>query len=318
MAKGDRGDVPPSRSTIAALISTTGNLVSTIILRQVRDAVGQLNPADVRETAERPVTVLLSALSSSGYAGIEDFLAPRNVSRRKRYELIQFLYREGDPAAPDPCHLHIVEKGIFPPPGAFVFDPEDPMGLVRDVLGSSEEFGLPLARSYPPFRRPVCDRVIQTIARESAVFSVMNALPGVAPTLTLPFDIPSALSETAFLTVNQIRMAFLIAAASDRPVGYREQKTEVASIIAGAFAWRAIARKLAGRFAIGGGLIPRASVAFAGTYLVGLSLERLYRTGYGYTREERSLSYSDALHRGRQVVTSILQGLREARAAKPA
>ena len=47
----------------------------------------------------------------------------------------------------------------------------------------------------------------------------------------------------------------------------------------GAFGWRALARELVGKIPMGGGLIPKAAIAYAGTRVVGLSLERLYRIG---------------------------------------
>ena len=87
--------------------------------------------------------------------------------------------------------------------------------------------------------------------------------------IELPWAIGEFASDTAFLTMNQIRMAFLIAAASDRPIGYREQRSEIASIVAGAFGWRALARELVGKVPFGGGLIPKAGIAYAGTFAVG-------------------------------------------------
>jgi len=53
--------------------------------------------------------------------------------------------------------------------------------------------------------------------------------------------------------MNQIRMTFMIGAASDHAIGYREQRSEIASIIASAFGWRALARELAGKVPFGGG-----------------------------------------------------------------
>ena len=47
--------------------------------------------------------------------------------------------------------------------------------------------------------------------------------------LSLPWAIGEFASDTAFITANQLRMGFFLAAASDRPIGYREQKGEVAS-----------------------------------------------------------------------------------------
>jgi hypothetical protein len=110
-------------------------------------------------------------------------------------------------------------------------------------------------------------------------------------------------------------MAFLIAAASDSSVGYREQKAEIASIVTGAFGFRAIARELVGKIPFGGGLIPKAAVAFAGSYVLGLSLERYHRVGYGLTRDERRREYEQALSRGRSVAEVLLAGLRKVNAA---
>jgi len=114
--------------------------------------------------------------------------------------------------------------------------------------------------------------------------------------------------------MNQVRMAFLLAAASDREVGYREQRMEIASIVAGAFGWRALARELAGKIPFGAGLIPKAAIAFAGTYTVGQGLERFYRLGYRLTRRERRAIYQQALEHGRRFVDYLLEGtkIREA------
>jgi hypothetical protein len=101
-------------------------------------------------------------------------------------------------------------------------------------------------------------------------------------------------------------MAFILAAASDREVGYREQRGEIGTILLGAFGWRAIAREVVGKIPFGGGLIAKAAVAYAGTRVVGLSLERYYRVGYHYTRAERTAAYQDALERGKTIAGSIL------------
>jgi hypothetical protein len=115
--------------------------------------------------------------------------------------------------------------------------------------------------------------------------------------------------------MNQIRMAFLLAAASDRAIGYREQGSEIASIVAGAFGWRALARELIGKIPFGAGLIPKAGVSYAATFAVGMSLERLYRLGYGFTRAERRVAYEDALENGKQIASMLLSGLRHRKAS---
>jgi hypothetical protein len=144
----------------------------------------------------------------------------------------------------------------------------------------------------------------------------VTALPDVVPSLiSIPWAAGEFTSDTAFLTVNQIRMAFQLAAASDRPVGYREQKSEIASILAGAFGWRALARELIGKVPFGGGLLPKAGIAYAATFAVGLSLERLYRLGYGFTRAERRAVYEEAFEHGKQIASMLLNNLRQHRKA---
>jgi hypothetical protein len=60
-------------------------------------------------------------------------------------------------------------------------------------------------------------------------------------------------------------------------------------------------------------LIPKAAIAFAGTYVVGLSLDRLNRVGYGFSRAERQLTYERALVDGTAVAGRLLDGLRKRR-----
>src|SRR5205814_5752274 len=199
---------------------------------------------------------------------------------------------------------------------AFTFYSYDPERTVKEILADRAELGLPLARNFLPFRRPVVNEVMYSVSKENALFSLASALPNIVPSmLELPWAIGEFASDTAFLTMNQIRMAFLIAAASDSTVGYREQKAEIASIVTGAFGFRALARELVGKIPFGGGLIPKAAVAFAGTYVVGLSLERYQRIGYGLTREERRREYEAALSHGRTVAEILLAGLKKVDAA---
>jgi uncharacterized protein (DUF697 family) len=173
-----------------------------------------------------------------------------------------------------------------------------------------------LARQLYPFRRPAAHRIIRSIAKENALFCLATALPDVIPTLAvIPWAVGEFTSDTAFLTMNQIRMAFLLAAASDRAIGYREQGSEIASIVAGAFGWRALARELVGKIPFGGGLIPKAGVSYAATFAVGMSLERLFRLGYGFTRTERRAAYEEALENGKQIASMLLSGLRHRKAS---
>lgn len=281
------------------------------ILPQVRKALANLNPSEVRDSAARPVRLGLVAASQDDLGRMETFLVPPHLSPDRRAESAAMLIRGGGPE----CDIEIYESSLLRPAKAFSFDPDAPEECIRRILRQREDLALPLARQFYPFRKPAAHHWIRTIAKENALFSLVTALPDVVPGLgSLAWAAGEFGSDTAFLTGNQVRMAFLLAAGSDRQPGYREQKSEIASIIAGAFGWRALARELVGKVPFGGGLIPKAGIAWAGTFAVGLSLERLYRLGYGFTRAERRAVYEEAYQHGREIAGMLLENLRRKRA----
>jgi hypothetical protein len=220
--------------------------------------------------------------------------------------------RGPDAAKVQDFDLVIYDESVLVPRHALVFQRQQPDYVVKQVIEHFEEsVTLPLARTFPPFRLPYIERVIQRTSRENAMFSLATALPDIIPSLIeLPWAVTEFASDTAVLTANQVKMAFLIAAASDREVGYLEQKREIATVIGGAFGWRALAKQLVGKIPFGGGLLPKAAIAYAGTKVVGMSLERLYRIGYTYSRQERQRIYNDAFQHGKQIVGTLLKNIR--------
>jgi hypothetical protein len=243
---------------------------------------------------------------------METFFAPPHLTPDRRAEAVRMLVRGNSFG----CDIEIFESSLLRPGKAFSFDPEAPDDCIRRILRTHEDLMLPLARTLYPFRKPASHHVIRTVAKENALFCLATALPDIVPGLiSLPWAAGEFTSDAAFLTMNQIRMAFLLAAANDRRVGYREQRSEIASIVASAFGWRALARELIGKVPFGGGLIPKAGIAWAGTFVLGLSLERLYCLGYGFTRAERKAVYEEAYEHGRQIAGMLLEGLRQRKAA---
>lgn len=279
--------------------------MSLALFRQIKNALGDLKPADVRAEAARPVRIGLIASSAEMLGRMETFLAPPHMSPQRRMEALRSIFR----GATD-CDIVLYESSLLGPQGGFAFDPEDPEACVRRVLTKREDLMLPLARRFFPFRKPASYRIIRGVAKENSLFCLATALPDVVPSFfSLPWVIGAYSSDAVFLTVNQIRMAFLLAAASDRAVGYREQRSEIASIAASSFGWRALARELVGKIPLGGGLIPKAGIAWAGTYALGLSMERLYRLGYAFSQQERDSVYREAFKHGKEVAGLLLEDL---------
>jgi hypothetical protein len=298
-----------------------------VFFKNIKEAIGNLDPEEARRHAERPIRLFLYADSDRAYRQMEEFFAPPDLSDARRAQLQQRIYRATDgflPSQANDLEIYLEDSPQEVPRATsrvFAFHPDRPMYTVHSVLEERRDLAIPLAVHIQPFREEVSRRIIKKVAKENALFALATALPDIVPFLSLPWAIGEFASDTALLTANQFRMAFLLAAANDRDIGYREQKAEVVSIMMGAFGWRALARELAGKIPLGGGLIPKAAIAYAGTRVVGLSLERLYRIGHAYTRAERRLAYEDALQRGKTFATSLLDGIQRkspgARIQKP-
>jgi len=279
--------------------------VALSVLKDIRKIYAGLNADEIRGSAYRDVNIGLMTSSDEGHLEMERFLVPWWLDNAARTEALKSVHLVNG-SVHNRFDFVLCEPGSSLPPNGYIFDPRDTESMTRAIVADHYNLELAMARRFPLFRRPVADKIIHRIARENALFALVTALPNVIPSvLDLPWALGEFATDTAFLTMNQIRMALLMAGAHGHAVGYTEQKTQIAVIAAGAFGWRALARELVGKIPLGGGLIPKAAVAFAGTYVVGLGLEKVNRTGAGLSRDEKKDAYADAFAKGKEVVHEI-------------
>jgi uncharacterized protein (DUF697 family) len=275
---------------------------------QARAALSHLNPAEVRKHAARTIRVGLIAATEDRYAAMEAVLAPADASGQDRISAMMTIFRGGDPNAPANVDVVLYDEGIPAPKNAYVLYFQNPAATLDALIHDDPSLELPLARQYPGLRTHIVDQIVQSIARENALFAFATALPDVIPSLVeIPWAFGEWATDTAFLTANQIRMAFMISAACGQEVGFAQQKVQILSIVGGAFGWRAIARELAGKIPLGGGLIAKAAIAYAGTFVVGKGLELLHRGQMNFAHEAKRSMYRDALDRGREFARSLAQ-----------
>lgn len=278
------------------------------IFQQIRKALTTLNPSEVRDIAHRPARIVLHATSEQAFLEMERFFVPPGLSERRRAAVLGSIFRAGNPQAPAGAEIEIFEQSMMPGEKGFAFYSYDPRDTVLEILDRRPELDLALARNFAPFREPVIDGLIHKVSAENGWFSVMTALPNIVPSaIMVPWAVGEFASDTAIITANQIRMLFLIAAASGASVGYQEQKSQIASVIAASFGWRAIARQAVGKIPLGGGIVPKAAIAYAGTWVVGRSFERFHRIGYAYTEIERKRAFKQAFERGKEVMATLMR-----------
>jgi hypothetical protein len=268
-------------------------------LKQARAAFSLLNPSWVRRRATRPVHIGLVAADPEGYAEMERFLLPNGGTSKQ-------LHRASDAKPRAEVDFVLYGAGVPNPEGTYAFNPDDPEPWMSAIIANRDDLDVALARQFPVFRALAVEHVIHEVSRENALFALATAVPNIVPNLIeLPWAIGEFASDTAFLTANQVRMAFLIASACGRDAGFSAQKIQLAAIAGGALGWRALARELVGKIPLGGGLIPKGAIAYAGTYLTGKGLEAYYLGNSRFSRAQREVVYQEAYQRGRGIVESI-------------
>jgi hypothetical protein len=278
-------------------------------MKQAKAAFSLLSADEIQEKAAKPLHFGLVADGSGAYAEMEEFLVPGTLPRHEWRLRMTQVHRANDVDVPSNVDIVLYEPGLPCPSGSYTFHRDHPEQTVSEILADKGDFDVALARQFPAFRKQVIERIIHMVSRENALFAVATALPNVVPSFVeLPWAFGEFASDTAFLTVNQVRMAFQIAAACGKNVGLGEQKGAVASIAAGAFGWRALARELAGKIPLGGGLIPKGAIAYAGTYLAGKGLEMVHLYNGQPTPAQREQYYQEGLEHGRGFARNLRPG----------
>ncbi len=276
------------------------------VIKQARSALSLLSADEIRQQSELPVHIGLVADSSGAYAEMEEFLAPSTLPRQEWRRRLTQVHRANDPEVPSHVDIVLYEPGLPCPVDAYTFHRGDPQATCAEILKDKGELDLALGRQFLPFRRLVVERIIQMVSRENALFAIASALPNVVPSMIeIPWVFGEFASDTAFLTVNQIRMAFQIAAACGKEVGLGKQKAAMLTIAGGAFGWRALARELVGHIPLGGGLIFKGAIAYAGTYLAGKGLEYFHVHDGAPGSAQRGELYREGLEQGRSFAKTV-------------
>jgi len=294
--------------------------------KQLAVILRRLSPGFVQREANRPFSLAVVGAGEE-VCRWRDRLAPPGISERKREQALKPLFTI--PAPLTPAYAEMLPKFdlLWVTPSAadevrgltrrYTLLPEAPDGgaeetawadaIMEEVREKHAGFRLALARHYVPLRRAAISQIISAIALENAAFAILSAIPNIIPSpIELPWVIGEFASDTVAITANQLRMAFLIAAASDSSVGWSRQKGQLAAIAGSAFGWRALARELAGKMPGGAGLVAKGLVAFSATHVVGWGLEHFHRLGHYFTRAEKLELYQEAHRRGRKRVDELV------------
>jgi len=175
--------------------------------------------------------------------------------------------------------------------------------LIGAIFGVAPSLRLALAHQYPILRRHVAEDLIREASRVNAQFALMSSLPALVPVLGMFLG---GMADILVLTKNQAMLVFKLAALYGRDVNDRFGVIrEILPVIGSAFLWRTAARTAVGLAPAPVSALPKAAIAYFGTYSVGQAARYYYERGdkpppeviRGFQAEARRLyaSVNDAL-----------------------
>ncbi|MCL5104492.1 MAG: hypothetical protein M1133_10320 [Armatimonadetes bacterium] len=293
-------------------------------LRNIWKAFHQLNPKNVKAERERRVRVALVGPEDAVKDAAQFLIGTDSASYDKAADVLVLLPTPVDDPATQilaRCDIILRTGGYdspfpeIPAERIFAFSTEDERhAAIRDILRSPHlsYAQLPLARALPALRSEAALESIQMVSIENAIFVVSTSLGNIIPNPLQPLAaVAASMGDLIVLTANQLRLLFRLAAIYDRDLGFKQQAPEVMSIVGAAFGWRSIARELVGQIPLGGGVVPKAAIAFAGTWAIGDGVAYYYATGRKLTKEEIKERFDDAFQKGKTTAESLFSKAKE-------
>lgn len=147
------------------------------------------------------------------------------------------------------------------------------------LMKAFPEVSLMLARDFGSFRRLYSRRLIHKTAARNAIIATCSNLPVKSvPVVGWALSLLAVTGEILVLTASQLRLCLLVAALHGRPLDFFDRVGELWPVVGSAFGWRAVARELVGFVPVAGWAM-KASIAYAGTWMVGEASRLYYEMG---------------------------------------
>jgi len=176
--------------------------------------------------------------------------------------------------------------------------------LLPEIVAEHAGSEVALAAALPLFRASVANKLTDDCAMRSLQVAAASALADHVPIIGLLTGGIASATDTVAITGMQINMLLHIAAAYGKKPEFA-RILELVPVIGGGYAWRALARELSGFIPVAGVVI-KAAVAYAGTFVVGQAAAHYYETGNPMTSDKITAMYREASSGARRIVQDLL------------
>jgi hypothetical protein len=137
------------------------------------------------------------------------------------------------------------------------------------------ELHLAAARALPGLRPLLAEQIIGNAAFSNSVYGFFSSIAELLPLL----NVTVGAADTLVMTKNQVLLAYRLGLAYGAPGDIERYLPQLLSIIGGALVWRQLARELASQLPGALDVLPKTSISYLGTYLIGLAAQHWFATG---------------------------------------
>jgi len=140
---------------------------------------------------------------------------------------------------------------------------------------------LPLGRNYPLFRIAAAKYLIKDTCNSNAVYSFSTGVAEIIPILNIPLNV----ADIFVLTKNQAFLVYKLGLTLGFSTEWKDYIAEFGSVLGAGFVFRQAARSLVGLIPLWG-IVPKVTVAYSGTYIVGNVILQWYLMGRHLTKKQ--------------------------------
>jgi uncharacterized protein (DUF697 family) len=170
------------------------------------------------------------------------------------------------------------------------------------MIDSLPDLLLGLGRYFPLFRIPIAHYLINETCFSNAAYALSTGLAEIVAVL----DLPITIADSIILTKSQAFLVYKLGLAVGYSTRWQDYFAEFGGVLGGGFVWRQIARSLVGLIPVWG-IIPKAAIAYAGTFVVGNVVLQWYLTGKQVSRKQMQQFYAQARERGKSLASNLLK-----------
>ncbi len=161
---------------------------------------------------------------------------------------------------------------------------------------------LALGRYFPLFRVPVAHHLINDTCLTNTAYSFSTGIAEIIPVLNIPLTV----TDMFVLSKNQAFLVYKLGLALGLSTRWQDYVAEFGGVLGSGFMWRQLARSLVSLVPLWG-ILPKVSITYAGTYVVGQVVLQWYLTGRHLSRTQIRAMYSRALTRGKELGRNLMR-----------